>query len=169
MLDQRDTIEERDTGHRRSAVDEWAPSMNGTATSARARTEGVTRLRLSAGPLLRPVLCRVVSMVLTRADWPLDRLEEAMLVCDALCAPGSGGTDGSDISGREWLTFSIEADEREAALRVWELTPESADRLVREAHLPLVGNVLEHVAERIAVESDPADSYTRLTLALSAR
>jgi hypothetical protein len=159
MLDQRDTIHER------------APSMNGAATSDResAPTVGVTRLRLSAGPLLRPVLCRVVSMALARADWPLDRLEEALLVCDALCAPGAGGADGPDQVGRERLTFSIEADEREAALRVWELTPESADRLVREAHLPLVGNVLEHVAERIAVESDPADPYTRLTLALSAR
>jgi hypothetical protein len=168
MLDQRDTIYER------------VPSMNGAATSEResARTAGVTRLRLSAGPLLRPVLCRVVSMVLTRADWPLDRLEEALLVCDALCAPGaseSGGAStadgerGSDFSGCERLTFSVQADEHEASLRVWELTPESADRLVREAHLPLVGNVLEHVAERIAVESDPADPYTRLTLALSAR
>lgn len=151
--------------------------MSGTATSEResARTASVTRLRLSAGPLLRPVLCRVVSMVLTRADWPLDRLDEALLVCDALCAPGArdsggaGSADGSDHIGRKRLTFSIQADEHEAALRVWELTPESAERLVREAHLPLVGNVLEHVAERIAVESDPADAYTRLTLALSAR
>jgi hypothetical protein len=171
MLDQRDTIHEWDTGRERSAVDEWAPYMNGAATGerARARTVGVTRLRLVAGPLLQPVLCRVVSMVLTRADWPLDRLEEAMLVCDALCAPGSGETDGSDIGGRAWLTFSIDADEREAALRVWELTPESAKRLVHAAHLPLVGNVLEHVAERIVVETDPAEPYTRLTLALRAR
>jgi hypothetical protein len=153
MLDQRDTIHEP------------TPPMNGAATSEpeSARTAGVTRLRLSAGPLLAPVLCRVVSMVLTRADWPLDRLEEALLVCDALGAQEAGSSD------RKRRTFSIEADEHEAMLRVWELTPESAARLVREAHLPLVGNVLEHVAERIAVESDPADACTRLTLALTAR
>jgi len=159
-LDQPDTIPER------------ASSMNGATSELESvRTAGVTRLRLSAGPLLRPVLCRVVSMVLTRADWPLDRLDEALIVCDALCAPTASESCGADadIRGRERLTFSVEADEHEAALRVWELTPESADRLLREAHLPLVGNVLERVAEQIAVESDPTSPHTRLTLALSAR
>lgn len=136
--------------------------MNGAATSERA-TEGVTRLRLADGPLLRPVLCRVVSMVLTRADWPLNHLEDALLVCDALCAGRSEG------SGCERLTFSIDADEHEAELRVCELTPECAEQLLAEAHLPLVGNVLEQVAERVSVQPDQAGSGTQLAIALSAR
>lgn len=138
--------------------------MNGAATSERERaTEGVTRLSLADGPLLRPVLCRVVSMVLTRADWPLDRLEEALLVCDALCAAGSESGAG------ERSTFSIDADEQEAELRVCELTPQSAERLVGQARLPLVGNVLEQVAERVAVQPDQAGSGTQLAITLSAR
>jgi hypothetical protein len=137
--------------------------VNGAATSERERvTEGVTRLRLADGPLLRPVLCRVVSMVLTRADWPLDRLEDALLVCDALCA------GGSENNGRARLTFSIDANERKAELRVCELTPESAERLLAEACLPLVGNVLEQVAERVSVRDDRAGSGTQLAIALSA-
>ncbi|HEX3392839.1 MAG TPA: hypothetical protein VHS55_09770 [Solirubrobacteraceae bacterium] len=136
--------------------------MNGAATSERA-IEGVTRLRLADGPLLRPVLCRVVSMVLTQADWPLDRLEDALLVCDALSAHEGESSDG------ERLTFSIDADEHGAELRVRELTPESAERLVAGACVPLVGNVLEQVAERVIVQPEQAVSGTQLAITLSAR
>ena len=136
--------------------------MSGAATSERA-VEGVTRLRVAEGPLLRPVLCRVVSMVLTRADWPLDRLEEALLVCDALCAQERSGGNGH---GR--LTFNVESDGRAAELRVCELTPAHAQKLLHDARLPLVGNVLERVAERVTIEPDPAGSRTHLAIALSA-
>lgn len=138
--------------------------MNGATTSERERvTEGVTRLGLADGPLLRPVLCRVVSMVLTRADWPLDRLEDVLLVCDALC------TGESKNNGRARLIFSIDAYEHEAELRVRELTPESAEQLLAGACLPLVGNVLERVAERVTVQPDQAGSGAQLAITLSAR
>lgn len=122
--------------------------------------EGVTRLRLIDGPLLHPVLCRVVSMMLARADWPLDRLEDALLVCDALCAHAPRG-------GRQQrLTFSIEADERDAELCVCELSPQRAEQLLGDARLPLVGNVLEHVSERVEVERE-GDGGARLAIGLS--
>jgi hypothetical protein len=136
--------------------------MSSAGTSERT-IEGVTRLRVAEGPLLRPVLCRVVSMVLARADWPLDRLEEALLVCDALSASRSEG------DGRERLTFSLEADARAAELRVCELTPDGAEKLVRDARLPLVGNVLEQVAERVTVEHDQPGAKAHLAISLSAR
>jgi hypothetical protein len=134
--------------------------VNGAATRERA-VEGVTRLRVADGPLLRPVLCRVVSMVLARADWPLDRLDDALLVCDALCA--------NSPDGDERLTFSVEADERQAELRVHDLAPESAEKLVLDARLPLVGNVLEQLAERVDVERDETGSRATLAIVLSAR
>jgi serine/threonine-protein kinase RsbW len=138
--------------------------MSGAATSERERaTEGVTRLRVADGPLLRPVLCRVVSMVLTRADWPLDRLDDALLVCDALCA------HGPDRGERERPTFSVEADESSAELRVCDLSHESAEQLVRDARLPLVGNVLDRIAERVLVERDETGTQAQLTIVLSAR
>src|ERR1019366_10383537 len=48
--------------------------------------ENSVSLRLANGPLSGPVLCRVVSMVLVRADCPMDRLDDAMILCDALSA-----------------------------------------------------------------------------------
>ncbi|HEX5308844.1 MAG TPA: hypothetical protein VFW38_07165 [Solirubrobacteraceae bacterium] len=137
--------------------------MNSAATSERERAiESVTRLSIAEGPLLRPVLCRVISMVLTRADWPLDRLEEALLVCDALCTTGSAENE-------QRLTFSFEADEHKAELSVRELAASEAQRLVREASLPLVGNVLERVAERVTVLPEENSPLARLEILLSAR
>ena len=136
--------------------------MNGATAGERERAIEDVTLSIAEGPLLRPVLCRVVSMVLTRADWPLDRLEEALLVCDALCASGSAETG-------QRLTFSFQADEREAELRVCELERTDAERLVREASLPLVGNVLERVARRVTVQPERSGSRARVEVLLSAR
>jgi hypothetical protein len=120
----------------------------------------VTRLRVANGPLTAPLLCRVVSMVLTRADWPLDRLDEALLVCDALCAHAPAhASDGR-------LTFSVKATEREAELRVGELAPGGASGLVKDATLPGVGNVLEQLAERISVEADEHGADSQLLVVL---
>jgi hypothetical protein len=124
-------------------------------------TDNVTRVRVMRGPLVGPVLWRVVSMVLARADWPVDRLDDALLVCDALCAHAP--TYAND--GR--LSFSVEADEREAELRVRDLMSEGAEALVRDAILPVVGNVLERVAERVSVEPEEHGDGSQLVLTLS--
>jgi serine/threonine-protein kinase RsbW len=125
-------------------------------------TDDVTRVRLSSGPLLGPVLWRVVSMMLARADWPMDRLDDALLVCDALCAHAPAyASDGR-------LSFSVRADEREAELRVLELTEKSAMGLIEDPTLPVVGNVLERVAERVSVEPDERGEGAELVIMLSA-
>ena len=137
--------------------------MSGPAVHERERaTSEVTRLRLSSGPLLGPVLWRVVSMMLARADWPMYRLDDALLVCDALCAHAPAyASDG-------YLSFSVRANEREAELRVLELTAEGATALVEDPTLPVVGNVLERVAKRVSVEPDEHGEGAQLVIALSA-
>jgi len=137
--------------------------MNGSTTHEREEraTDGVTRLCLASGPALGPVLCRVVSMVLTRADWPVDRLDDALLVCDALCAHAP--TYASD--GR--LTFSLRADEREAELRVHDLDREDAQALLQDTKLPVVGNVLEQVADGVSVQAEEGDVSVQIVIALS--
>ncbi len=136
--------------------------MNGQAARPREQaTDNVTRVRVTDGPLVGPVLWRVVSMVLARADWPVDRLDDALLVCDALCAHAPAyASDGR-------LTFSVEADEREAELRVRDLMSEGAGALVRDAILPVVGNVLERIAERVSVEPEEHGDGSQLVLTLS--
>jgi hypothetical protein len=124
-------------------------------------TDNVAHLRLANGPLVGPVLWRVVSMVLARADWPLDRLDDALLVCDALCAHAPAYAN----DGR--LTFSVQADEHEAELRVRDLKDDGAAGLVKDAILPVVGNVLECMAERLSIEPDEQGEGSQLVLVLS--
>jgi serine/threonine-protein kinase RsbW len=100
-------------------------------------------------------------MVLTRADWPVDRLDDAILVCDALCAHTPAYARG----GR--LTFSMHADEREAELRVHDLDREDAEAVLRDTMLPVVGNVLEQVADRVSVQTDEDGASVQIVIALS--
>jgi hypothetical protein len=121
------------------------------------------RVRLADGPLARPVLWRVVSMMLARVDWPLNRLDDMLLVCDALSAHAFAHS--SDAT----LTFSIQADEHEAELRVLNLIDDGASGLVGDAMLPVVGNVLERIAERISIGTGSDGEGSQLVLALRAR
>lgn len=136
-----------------------------TAVSGAAASEGelgparAVRVRVMDGPLVGPVLRRMVSIVLARADWPLDALDDALLICDALSAHAPAHTLGG------WVALSVAANEHEAELCVGELTCDGAAQLVRDATLPVAGNVLEGIAERVSVE--PMDGEgSRLVLVL---
>ena len=121
------------------------------------------RVRLAHGPLAGPVLWRVVSMMLARADWPLDRLEDMLLVCDALSAHAFAHSIDTTV------TFDIQADEHEAELRVLDLTDAGASGLLKDTVLPVVGNVLERIAERVSMETGVHGEGSQLALALRAR
>ncbi|HEY5195176.1 MAG TPA: hypothetical protein VIJ39_15080 [Solirubrobacteraceae bacterium] len=136
-----------------------------TADEQERATDNVARLRLADGPLLAPVLWRVVSMVLARADWPLDRLDDALLVCDALCAHAPAQAGEGRGEGR--LSFSIGVDEQQAELRVLDLVGGGAAALLKDAILPVVGNVLERIAERVSVEPDERSTGSQLVIVLS--
>jgi hypothetical protein len=96
-------------------------------------------------------------MVLTRADWPVDRLHDAMLVCDALSA------HAPDYA-RDVVAFGLSARDGEVELCVEELSPEGAAAIVRDATLPGVGNVLEQIPRSLYVEPTEAGSRLRLVL-----
>jgi hypothetical protein len=121
------------------------------------------RVRLAEGPLAGPVLWRVVSMMLARADWPLDRLDDVLLVCDALSAHAFA------YAGDASVTFSLQADEHDAELRVLDLVGDGASGLVKDAVLPVVGNVLERIAERVSTEPGAHQEGSQLILAFRAR
>ncbi len=121
------------------------------------------RVRLADGPLAGPVLWRVVSMMLARADWPLDRLDDMLLVCDALSAHAFAYSSDATV------TFSIQAGEHDAELRVLDLIGDGASGLVKDAVLPVVGNVFERIAERVSTEPSAHCEGSQLVLALRAR
>lgn len=135
--------------------------MSGNAVERpRERTDAQAHVRLSER-LAGPVLCRLVSMLLVRSDWPIDRLDDAMLACDALCAHAYSHT----MDGR--LALDVSVSDKALELHVRELAPDGACALVREAELPGVGNVLEHISESISIEQEGAGGASALVLVIS--
>ena len=57
-----------------------------THAGAGGTLEPQTTVSIVAGPLVGPVLRRVVGMLAARADLPLDRLDDAVLVADLIAA-----------------------------------------------------------------------------------
>jgi hypothetical protein len=135
-------------------------SQAGRGPSLHEPPDGGARLRLAKGPLAGAVLGRVVSMLLTRADWPVDRLDDVMLVCDALSA------HAPDYTGNGVVAFELTAREGgEVELSVEDLSPEGAEGILRDAMLPGVGNVLEKIPKSVSAE--PTEGGSRLKLILS--
>lgn len=125
------------------------------------RLETTASLRLARGPLVAPVLCRVVSMVLARANCPMDRLDDALLICDALAA------HAPDHARDGRLAFAIATRSGEFELRVSGLAEQGASRLVDDAVVPGVGNVLERMTDTLRIEPSSADEQDELVLTLA--
>jgi hypothetical protein len=103
--------------------------------------ENEASVGLASGPLVAPVLGRVVGMLTARADCPIDRLDDALLVADAISAKaGSFSADGR-------VNVRVIARIGSVELHVGPLRPGGAEDLVASAALPGVGNVLERVAD----------------------
>jgi hypothetical protein len=123
--------------------------------------ESSAALRLARGPLVGPVLCRVVSIVLARANCPMDRMDDAMLICDALSAHAPmHATDGH-------LAFSVSVRSGQFELRVGELSAQAARKLVEAAVLPGVGSVLERMTDELRIEPATDGAGEALVLGLS--
>ena len=118
-------------------------------------------VKLATGPLLGPVLSRVVGMLAARADWPVDRVDDGLLVADAIAAHGGEhALDGH-------LTIAIEASEDELDLEVSALSPEGARGLHASAELPGVGNVLDRIAKEVAFVPEPSGKGERLLIRIA--
>ncbi len=80
-------------------------------------------------------------MLTARADCPIDRLDDALLVADAISAKaGSFSEDGR-------VEVRVIARVGSVELEVGPLRAGGAEELVASAALPGVGNVLERVAD----------------------
>jgi serine/threonine-protein kinase RsbW len=108
--------------------------------------------------LLGPVLGRVVGMLAARAQCPIDRLDDALLLTDAVAAHAPSHTEGPGV------TVHVHAAPEGLSLRVGPLPSERAHALVAAASLPGVGNVFQRVADVVRAE----DSALLLHLAFRA-
>ncbi len=111
-----------------------------------ARNEATILVR--NGSLLGPVLTRVIGMLAARAQCPIDRLDDALLVADTVAAHSPDhAKDGTVLVG-------LAAEEGMLELTVSALEPKGAQALLKDADLPGVGNVLERVADHVEVRED---------------
>lgn len=105
-------------------------------------------LRVSQRDLLAPVLSRVVGMLAARAQCPIDRLDDALLLADAVAA------HAPHFSRDGRVDVVVRTDEAGLDLLVDALRPSGAGELVAAAELPGVGNVLQKVADEVQVPGD---------------
>lgn len=116
------------------------------------------------GPLSAPVLGRVVGMLAARADCPIDRLDDALLVADAVAAKAASFSVDHRISAQ------IVARMGSVELQVGPLRDGGANGLIESAALPGVGNVLERVADGLEpCEGDDGEEYLIIRLDFQAQ
>jgi serine/threonine-protein kinase RsbW len=111
------------------------------------------------GPLLGPVLTRVIGMLAARAQCPIDRLDDALLVADTVAAHSPGHARNGTVR------VGLAAEEGMLELTIGALAPQGAAALLKDADLPGVGNVLERVADAVEVRESAPDGeelYIRL-------
>jgi hypothetical protein len=111
------------------------------------------------GPLVGPVLGRVVGMLAARAQCPIDRLDDAMLLTDAVAAHAPAHTTDAHVQ------VVVAADDAGLELRVGALSRDGAKSLLEDADLPGVGNVFTRVADEVDARSS-GDGAGELVLRL---
>jgi hypothetical protein len=127
--------------------------------SADGPTTNEAAVSVRKGPLVGPVLGRVVGMLAARAQCPIDRLDDAMLLTDAVAAHAPAHTTEGHVQ------VVVAADEGGIELRVGALSRDGAKGLLDDAELPGVGNVFTRVADEVDARS-AGDGATELVLRL---
>ena len=120
-----------------------------------AQTSAPTDLSVTPGPLVGPVLRRVVGMLAARADLPLDRLDDAVIVADVI-ADRAGPFTADAIQVR------FEPGERQLWMRIGPLAPGGAQALLGEE--PDVGPIIVKLADEVQVDTVDGAEYLRLCL-----
>jgi len=117
---------------------------------------------VAAGPLVGPVLRRVVGMLAARADLPLDRLDDAVLVADLIAARAPDHLLGPTVD------VALESGDRSLVLCIGTLREGGGKALVSAAAVPGVGNVIEQLSDELDVEQDGDGELLRVHLRYAA-
>lgn len=119
-------------------------------------TEGTdVTLTVRRQDLLGPVLARVIGMVAARAHCPVDRLDDALLLSDAIAAHAPAQARNGSV------TVRVRSGNDGLTLHVGGLSPDGPKAVLEAASLPGVGNAFERVASTI----DTGGEELRLHLA----
>ncbi len=104
-----------------------------------------TRLTIKQGPLVGPVLSRVVGIHAGRAPLPLDRLQDALLIADAIAARAPAYSVSED------LPVALRASDGRLELRIGPLREGGAAKVLEGTSVEGAGNVVERLADEIRV------------------
>ena len=124
-------------------------------------TDPPTHVSIAAGPLVGPVLRRVVGMFAARADLPLDRLDDAVLVADVVAARAPAHV------AAETVDVTLASSTRSLDLCVGPLRAGGGRALVVDAAVPGVGNVIEQLSDALEIESEGEREFLRVRLVYS--
>jgi serine/threonine-protein kinase RsbW len=122
--------------------------------------ENVVLIKARPGPLVAPVLGRVVSLLAARADFSIDKLSDTQLVSDAIAQHSSHYA----IDGH--VTLTLDEIESGLELRVGPLVPGGSERLVGDTDLPGMGRLLETLSESVDTELVPGAEDTSAEMLL---
>src|SRR5687768_13691730 len=103
-------------------------------------------LLIQPGPLVASVASRVTAILAARADFPLDRLADAVLVSDAIAAHASDYISGSDVG------LVIEDGDGTLDFRVGPLHEGGGEALLQQMEVPGLGQSLERLVDEVKVE-----------------
>lgn len=114
--------------------------MSEAQTAAGTNEASVTIVR---GPLVSAVLGRVVGMLAARAQCPIDKLDDALLITDAVAAHAPRFSAGDRVH------VTVRTQDGALDIIVGPLADGGTEGLVADATLPGVGNVLERIADEV--------------------
>lgn len=124
-----------------------------------ARWANRTRLTVAVGPLVGPVLARVVGMHASRSGLPLDRLNDAVLVADAIAARAPA------FAVEDRLPVSVRSEPGHVELRVGPIRAGGAQLVLEGAALPEVGSVIERLTDGVRIRPGAGgDEYLLLKI-----
>ena len=103
-------------------------------------------LLIQPGPLVASVSSRVTAILAARADFPLDRLADAVLVSDAIAAHASDYISGSDVG------LVIEDGDGTLDFRVGPLHEGGGEGLLQQMEVPGLGQSLKRLVDEVKVE-----------------
>jgi serine/threonine-protein kinase RsbW len=103
------------------------------------------------GPLVSAISGRVTAMLAARADFPLDRLADAVLVSDAIAAHAEQYVSGGDVG------LAIQDGDGSLDFRVGPLREGGAKGLLAELEVPGFGGSLDRLVDKVSVEESGPD------------
>ena len=125
---------------------------------ARPTADDSVLVSIAAGPMVTPVLGRIISVFAARAELSLDRLNDAVLISDAVAGSGALHQPSARVQ------VELEASHRRLVLRVGPLVDGGGERLLHASDIPGVGAVLSRLADEVQVRSTDEGDFLQLAL-----